>query len=369
MSTQDLNNSLDSLGKAIVDLTNAPSPAPEINDRSLSGNKIHGGMITNFSSRGISDQATRMIVLVNDDGITVDAIDVDTISGGATVTGDMTVDGLLTAKTLHVNEITADLRAERAESLEFVGEQTSGKGLIWRSNEYSKQLMYYENPDRIFVSEHLDLARTKYFSIGTVPVITENSLGTGIINSNLNSLGVLNELTVNGNVQFDDFLFWEASANRLGLGTESPNGTISVLNDALDSEFIIDGESTQGIRIGNWTNSDLHMITDDTIRLTIKANGNIVVGTQGANNASVNIHGRLGLGVTNLDADVSLSTSGPIKIEGKKMQSGSSAPSNGSYNLGDIVWNNNPQPTGYVGWICIREGTPGIWKPFGTISS
>ena len=29
--------------------------------------------------------------------------------------------------------------------------------------------MYYEIPDRFFVSEHLDLARTKYFSIGTVP--------------------------------------------------------------------------------------------------------------------------------------------------------------------------------------------------------
>ena len=147
------------------------------------------------------------------------------------------------------------------------------------------------------------------------------------------------------------------------------NGTISVLNDALDSESIIHGESNTRHKNRKLTNSDLHMITDDTIRLTIKANGNIVVGTQGANNASVNIHGRLGLGVTNLDADVSLSTSGPIKIEGKKMQSGSSAPSNGSYNLGDIVWNNNPQPTGYVGWICIREGTPGIWKPFGTISS
>ena len=77
-----------------------------------------------------------MIVLVNDDGITVDAIDVDTITGGATVTGDMTVDGLLTAKTLHVNEIRSS-RAERAESLEFVGEQTRKRANLASQNEYS----------------------------------------------------------------------------------------------------------------------------------------------------------------------------------------------------------------------------------------
>ena len=51
------------------------------------------------------------------------------------------------------------------------------------------------------------------------------------------------------------------------------------------------------------------------------------------------------------------------------MQSGATAPSAGAYALGDIVWNSNPKPTGYVGWICTREGTPGTWKAFGSISS
>jgi len=367
MSTEDLNKSLDSLGKAIVDLTSAPAPAPIINDRSISGNKIHGGLITNFSSTGISDQATTMVLLLNDDGITVDAIDTDTLIGDTTVAGNLTVDGDLTANKLHVNELTADIRAERAESLEFVGDSVAGKGLQWRSADYTRQFVYHENPHRLFSTENLDLQRGREFSIGGVPVLSENGLGASVTNSNLSSLGILERLEVNGNVQFDDFLFWEASANRLGLGTEAPNGTISVAN--LDAEFIIDSESDAGIRLGNWTNSDLHIITDDTTRLVVKANGNIVVGTQGAGNAVVNIHGKLGVGTTNLDSDVSISTSGPIKIEGKKMQSGIAIPDNGIYNTGDIVWNSNPTPTGYVGWICIREGTPGLWKPFGLIAS
>ena len=74
MSTQDLQNSLDGLGTAIQDLADREAPAPIINDRSLSGNKINGGLITNFTSRGISDQSSRMILMVDDDGITVDII-------------------------------------------------------------------------------------------------------------------------------------------------------------------------------------------------------------------------------------------------------------------------------------------------------
>ena len=63
------------------------------------------------------------------------------------------------------------------------------------------------------------------------------------------------------------------------------------------------------------------------------------------------------------------STAGPVRIEGKKFEVGTKSPTDGSWRLGDIIWNSNPQPSGYVGWICVREGTPGIWKPFAQIGS
>ena len=367
MNTEDLQNSLDSLGTAIQDLANREAPAPVINDRSLSGNKINGGMITNFTSRGISDQASRMILMVDDDGITVDTIDTDMLQGDVAVTGNLDVAGSITAQSLHVNELTADIRNERSTSLEFDGDIVAGKGLVWRTSDYSRQFVYHENPHRMFSSENMDLARSKHYSIGTVPVITETDLGSSIINSSLTNLGVLDSLSVTGNVDFDGYLFWEAESNRLGIGTQSPNATLSIAN--LDAEFIIDSENDGGIRIGNWTNHDLQIVTDDTTRLTVKANGNIIVGSQGSDNARVHIHGKLGVGVANIDSDVSLSTSGPIKFDGRKMENGAAAPTAGTYAVGDIVWNTNPTPTGYVGWVCVRDGTPGIWKAFGAISS
>ncbi len=367
MSTEDLQNSLDSLGTAITDLANREPPAPVINDRSLSGNKINGGMITNFSSRGISDQSSRMILMVDDDGITVDTIDTDTLEGNVNVTGDLDVQGNITAQKLHVNELTADIRNERSTSLEFEGDIVAGKGLVWKTSDYARQFVYNENPHRMFSSENIDLARSKHYSIGSVPVITETDLGSTIINSSLTNLGVLDSLSVNGNVDFDGYLFWEAESNRLGIGTQSPNATLSIAN--LDAEFIIDSENDSGIRIGNWTNDDLQIVTDDTTRLTVKANGNIIVGSQGSDNARVHVHGKLGVGVANIDSDVSLSTAGPIKFDGRKMENGAAAPTAGVYAVGDIVWNTNPTPTGYVGWVCVRDGTPGVWKAFGAISS
>ena len=62
-----------------------------------------------------------MIVLINDDGITVDAIDVDTIAGDTTVSGNLNVQGHIQAQSLHVDELTADILHERSESLDFVG--------------------------------------------------------------------------------------------------------------------------------------------------------------------------------------------------------------------------------------------------------
>ena len=47
----------------------------------------------------------------------------------------------------------------------------------------------------------------------------------------------------------------------------------------------------------------------------------------------------------------------------------SSIPSSGTYVVGDIIWNLTPTSGGYIGWVCIEEGTPGKWKGFGSISS
>ena len=48
---------------------------------------------------------------------------------------------------------------------------------------------------------------------------------------------------------------------------------------------------------------------------------------------------------------------------------GTAIPDSGTYRQGDVVYNKNAVATGYVGWVCVREGTPGEWKAFGQIAS
>jgi hypothetical protein len=48
---------------------------------------------------------------------------------------------------------------------------------------------------------------------------------------------------------------------------------------------------------------------------------------------------------------------------------GTAAPSTGAYLKGDKVFNTNPAPSGFEGWVCITAGSPGTWKGFGVIQA
>lgn len=49
------------------------------------------------------------------------------------------------------------------------------------------------------------------------------------------------------------------------------------------------------------------------------------------------------------------------------IDSASSIPTTGKWSKGAIVWNENPQLEGFIGWVCLTAGTPGVWRGFGKI--
>ena len=100
-------------------------------------------------------------------------------------------------------------------------------------------------------------------------------------------------------------------------------------------------------------------------KLVVDAKG--VLRIQG--DTSTIIKGNLGIGVSNVPDDLSLETERPVKFQGKKFEVGNKIPTIGLYNKGDIVWDDDPKPNGILGWICIRTGTPGEWRIFGTIGA
>ncbi len=360
---KQIKSGLDSLANAVDKLATAPAPTPTILDRELSGNKINGGMITNFQSVGITDEAKSTKLTIHNDGITVDKIQANILTKPVTVQGDLTVQGKVHATKLSVDEITADVRNERTSSLEFKAENNSlhGKGLMWSGKDYTKQFVFQEETDRIWSSEDIDLDREKVYRIDRIPVLTLSTLGSSVVESSLKKLGTVQNLHTEGNINIDNFIFWDSDSERLGIGTDSPNAMLSL--KSIDHEFIIDNTIDKKFKVGTWTTSNLEIITDDKARIEINANGEISL------NSKTTVDGKLGIGVRNFSDDVDITTAGPVRIQNKKFEVGSTPPTTGSYVKGDVIWNDDPKPTGYVGWICIRPGSPGEWKPFGLIQS
>ena len=273
----DLRQSLETLANSIEAIDNKPPQQAQINDRSLSGNKINGGIITRFASVGIVDEATKRVVVVNDQGLLVSSANIDTLHGATTVDGPLNVKGEIRATRLHVDEVTADLRNERTSPLEFKAENGNvyNKGLLWSGAGPTKQLVIQGNPDRIWSSENIDLHHERDYRIANETVISRTSLGNGIVESNLRRVGTLESLAVAGNLNVDEFFRYDANSQQLALGAEAPNGMLTL--ESWDHQFIIDPTDDRQWKLGTWTTSDLHLNTDDSTRLTIAANGNITV--------------------------------------------------------------------------------------------
>lgn len=358
----NIRNSLENLASTIEELQNRKQPLV-IKDNQLSGDKIDGGTITNFSSTGIKDLASKAIVTVQNDGIHLETLHVDYLHGPVSLNGNLSVEGTVKAKRLEVDEIIAKVESKISDPISFIekGNKTAyNKGLLWPGGDYTKQFLLMERPDRFFATESVELRANKIYMINGQNVLSQDTLGTTVVNSNIKNLGTLNKLNVDGPLNIDNFIVYDANSQRLAIGSDTPNGTLSITN--WDHEFIIDGEDRK-FKVGTYTTGALEIITDDTPRISIESSGAITI------HKKTVIQDKLGVGVKNFDQDADITSAGPIRFQNKKFEVGNEKPSSGTYVKGDIVWNSNPEPSGYVGWICTRSGTPGTWKTFGSISS
>jgi hypothetical protein len=332
--------------------------------RGLSGDHINGGKIINFSSTGIVDTATKQQITITDDSTHVSNLTVGTISGEVNVNGNVNAK-TVRADVLEVKEIRADIKFEKEQSVTFGGESIVGKGLLWTGQGNTKQFVYQPNPDRLFSSESIDIGRGKHLSMNGVKVLDGEEIGSSVIKSSLRQVGRLQGLIVDGSVSINDFLFYNGSSDRLGIGTDSPKAALTIAEDLIEV-MLGTKDSTRGM-VGTYGNHGFEIVTDSTSRLAIGTNGNILLGNKNQAPIQVSVHGTLGVGVTNLDPRAALHVNGAVKFNDKLHISADAPPTEGTYGIGDIVWNANPQPRGHVGWVCTRAGTPGVWNLFGEI--
>lgn len=370
-----IDQALETLALALKDLEPKP-PVINYRDivnsiplRGLSGDHIAGGIIRNFASSGITDTAMTEQINITDNGVVITALNVTNVVNDVIFDRSVTVHGNLKVNRLEVNELQADLRIERSSSLEFRADKNNpvyGKGLLWIGNETTKQWVYNAEPDRFFSSENIDLASGKGIYVSGVNVLTATSIGSGVEKSNLREVGRLRSLNVDGDVNFNNNIYYSASSRRLGLGTDTPHAAISIADNNI--ELVLGGTPESHGAIGTFTSSDLELVTDNVPRITVRSNGDITLGNTTRSPAQVSVHGKLAIGVNTPDPSVDLHVSGAIKFSNNRHAAGDAAPTYGSFTQGDIVWNTKPTPGGWIGWVCIGSGTPGTWIQFGAVA-
>jgi len=195
---------------------------------------------------------------------------------------------------------------------------------------------------------------TKAVMVDHNEVLWKDRLGKSVTKSNLNELGILKNLQVRNTFYVAD--------GRVGINTTAPSADFSV--NANGYEIVTTFHENTGY-IGTNTHVPIAIGTDNTPRLSVKANGDIVVGSESGAAVKLNVYGNLGVGVKH--PKESLEVSGNIKFAERIFSSGEQEPASGSWTKGSVVWNEIPEVNKPVGWICIRGGKPGAWRPFGKI--
>jgi hypothetical protein len=333
----------------------------------ISGDLVSGGTIRNFTSTGIQDHASMPSLVVTDGKIAVSKATIGTLEGNTVVRGDLKVYGILDAGMVRTTEILTNQRYEK-QYLEFASPEGNavGTGLLWIGG-HNKQLVLKSGPDRFWMTENVDLPANRSYMINEIPVVSADGLGPTVVNSHLTNLGVVNNLRTRGELNFDNYIHYNPTSQRVGLGIDSPNGLFEVFDYVNNVEVILDSNKSNGYgKVGTFNTRGLEIVTDDTARITISENGNILLGTENKDSTVVRVSGKLAIGIKN--PSESLEVAGNLKFSNRLFTNGNCAPISGSFKVGDIVWNTNPRSGSYIGWVCVSPGSPGVWQTFGLIS-
>lgn len=293
----------------------------------------------------------------HDVGIITDNIPRITIkNNGEVIIGDVSNrSGILKVfGTLHVDNLISDTRVERSSSLTFVptiDTSVYGKGIVWAGGNVQKEISLRADPDRFVSTLSLDVPVGQSYMIDGTVVLTASDLGVNVTRSNLSKVGVLESLSVDGAIETRSTLTAD-TVNASNLWTRDASGSSTQVNH----NQINVNSSTFDLKLNE--------------RTILTANHQtIVLGSSPQSVDTIKLYGKVSVGVQNPDPDVKLEVNGPVKFNNKKFINDVAPPTSGFYTNGDICWNTQPQPGNFVGWICVVEGTPGEWAPFGAITS
>ena len=212
-------------GKAVVDATSIivkdqleelvfpdasiKPDALDMTNYKFSGDNIHGGIITEFSSTGIDDRSTNIAVTILDD---VTVVENNLLTKDLTVQGNVTINGTLDKDCEFYQELINTTSTNTVNKLD--------KTLF---DGFSKTVF------NTIKDKGLDLNK---ITVDGRDVIVGNALGSNITNSNLQELGMLKELQVSGEAFLSESLY--TVKGRVGVNTFEPSSALAVWDQEIE---------------------------------------------------------------------------------------------------------------------------------------
>lgn len=209
------------------------------------------------------------------------------LEGASRFNGDMSVKGTLTVDTLKVKNIETENTPTATTSNIYTANTISeliGKGLQFTDGLSTRYFVLKEG-DRLWSNIHLDIAETSSYMINNQAVLTKDSLGNGIVKSNLTEVGTLNGLAVSGHTKL--------------------NSLETVSLDAAGLKVLVN--KTNVTTLGTTNDRNLEIITNNVSRVDISASGNVTV------NGDMTIKGRLE--VNEIVSDTRVERTSPLEFK------------------------------------------------------
>ncbi len=279
-------------------------------DLKITGDNINGGIIENFGSTGIDDRASQVALTILDDSTVIEnnLLTKDlTVQGSMTINGKFVVNGAVPEDTEFFRKLVSSTTSSTLDSINHT-----------LFNNYSTLIF-----DQI-KRDGLDLAK---ITLNGQEVATTNSLGSAIVNSNLQNLGELKELRVSGESLLAQTLY--VTPRRVGINTIEPSAALSVWDDEI--EIVAKKKQKDVGYFGTSRQQQLVLSANNKDNLTLDIDGSVKVD------------------------DLMI---GPMRF------TAAGTPPNYVSERGHVVWNTNPNPGGPLGWICLGAAN---WANFGVI--
>lgn len=159
------------------------------------------------------------------------------VGGDLTVTGDLTVNGTVT--TVNSTTVTVDDKNLELGATASPTDATADGGGITLKGDTDKTFNWVDATDSWTSSEHLDLASGKGYYIGTTSVLNSTTLGSGVVNSSLTSVGTINSGTWQGSIVAPTY---GGTGVNNGTSTITIGGNLSVIG-AYTTAFTVTGNT------------------------------------------------------------------------------------------------------------------------------